>query len=291
MAEWCRGDGAATAAGRNNYGMPMWPCAALMSLVACGGQIGGRDDGAPDASADAFAHGDSLDFNGGAFEDRMNEAGEASDPTIVMSGAIVALSSQSSFPLSDAQACVAQTSNCSVTDGQGAFSLNVRADAQVAITIQRAGYTNVLVPIVTTEQDQVGWEIGTELASATTAKYANIGVTYPDISTAFLAAFASTADGQQGEEGATFQLTPSASGGPTYLDASYVADPGATSTSTTGLVIASFSSPVTTVTIVYLPNTLPCSPSFGGWPAPGANSVLVPLLAGFETHVGQECDP
>ena len=39
-------------------------------------------------------------------------------------------------------------------------------------------------------------------------------------------------------------------------------------------------------------SSLACSVSdFGGWPASEANSLLVPLLGGFETHVGQVCSP
>jgi hypothetical protein len=44
-------------------------------------------------------------------------------------------------------------------------------------------------------------------------------------------------------------------------------------------------------TVTFLPNTLSCSPNFDGWNVPAANAVSVPLLAGFETHVGQACLP
>jgi hypothetical protein len=205
-----------------------------------------------------------------------------------MSGSIVS-SGPSTIPLSGAQVCVAQTSNCSTTDGQGAFSLDIPANAQLAITIVRAGYTNVLVPIVTTTQDPDGWEIGTFLATETTANYANLGVTYPDSSTAFLAMFATTSNGQGGEAGVSFQLTPAASNGPFYIDATDDAGAAGTSTSTAGFAIAAYPSSVASTTIVYLPQTLSCSSNFGGWPAQGVNAVLVPLLAGFETHVGQGC--
>ena len=236
-----------------------------------------------------MAQADVLDASAEATPD---SAGEASGPTIVFSGSVVSTGPQGTY-LSGAEVCIAQTTNCSTANSQGAFSLQVPANAQVAITIQRPGYTNVLVPIVTTDQNQIGWEIGTQNAAQTTANYAALGATYPDSATAFLAVFAASSTGQAGHAGVTYQFAPASSKGPEYADATgnVDADAGATETSTMGDGIATFTSAVQQVTITYLPDTLACTPDFGGWPAQGVNAVLVPLLAGFETHVGQGCVP
>jgi hypothetical protein len=103
-----------------------------------------------------------------AAEAAQDSGTEAGGPTVVMSGTIVSTGAQGVY-LSGAQICVGQTMNCATTDSGGAFSLHIPANAQVAITIQRPGFTNVLVPIVTTDQDLTGWEIGSQNAAQTTA--------------------------------------------------------------------------------------------------------------------------
>jgi hypothetical protein len=43
------------------------------------------------------------------------------------------------------------------------------------------------------------------------------------------------------------------------------------------------------VEVVIAPSTLTCTSIFGGWSAPDPNAVRVPVVAGFETHVGFGC--
>jgi hypothetical protein len=280
---------------------------AAVCLVACGGAktTGGTDSGVADAVApsDGATVTDSSVVDASTDVEVQRDApeemppvdaaadgpSEAGAPTITFSGTIVS-SGPSTIPLSSGQVCVAQTTNCSTTDSQGAFSLLVPANAQVAITIQRTGYTNVLVPILTNDQDQAGWEIGTLAEAQTSANYAAIGATYPDSSTAFLAAYAEASNGS-GHPGVSFQFAPAPSAGPLYPGAADQLDAGGTSTSTWGEGFATFPASVTAVTITFPPATLSCTSVFGGWGVPAANAVNVPLLAGFETHVGQACLP
>jgi hypothetical protein len=262
-----------------------------------GGTDGAPDQGAPDVGvvdSGVDAPIDASADDAEVMEASLDAAADAppfdSGLTVLFSGLIVA-SGPSAFALTGAQVCVAQTTNCSTTDSQGAFALHIPANAQVAITIQRSGYTNVLVPIITNTLDQTGWEIGTLAAATTTANYQTAGATYPDPSKSFLAAFASTANGQSGHANVTFQYAPAPTLGPTYTDATGAASANATSTSTWGEGIATFPSSVSQVVVTFQPSTLSCASNFGGWPAMGANAVLVPLLPGFETHVGQACAP
>jgi hypothetical protein len=269
-----------------------------LGLLACGGSTqpaSQPDSGAADATSDVVSASDVVpqaDVVDASAEAAPDVAAEASGPMITFAGSVVSSGPNGTY-LSGAQVCVAQTTNCSTANSDGAFSLQVPADSQVAITIQRPGYTNILIPIVTTDQNQIGWEIGTLNAAQSTANYAALGATYPDSATAFLAVFAATSNGQAGYAGVTFQFTPFPAQGPGYLNAAgdVDADAGATETSTLGEGIAAFPPSVQEVTITYQPDTLACTPDFGGWPAQGVNEVLVPLLAGFETHVGQGCAP
>jgi hypothetical protein len=285
-------------------------CGLALALIGCGGSTStARDSGIvdatpdeeapdvnrPDSASDATATDASDASYAPSSEASLDATGDApsgdAGPTVVFSGLIVS-SGTSSFPLPGAKVCVAQTTNCSTTDSQGSFSLQIPANAQVAITIQCTGYTNVLVPIVTNNLDQTGWEIGTLNAAATTSNYQAAGATYPDPSTAFLAAYASTSSGQSGHAGVTFSYVPAPNHGPVYPNATGADDDaGATSTSTWGEGMVTFPASASQVVVTFEPTTLTCTSNFGGWPSSGANSVLVPLLGGFETHVGQVCTP
>jgi hypothetical protein len=100
-----------------------------------GGTDGAPDQGAPDVGvvdSGVDAPIDASADDAEVMEASLDAAADAppfdSGLTVLFSGLIVA-SGPSAFALTGAQVCVAQTTNCSTTDSQGAFALHIPANA------------------------------------------------------------------------------------------------------------------------------------------------------------------
>ncbi len=217
--------------------------------------------------------------------------GASAETTVVFGGSVVRV--PMNVFLSSVQLCIYQHPElpCTETDSEGQFSLNVPANSEVAVTLALAGYAGIVVPIVTSNQDQKGWEIGLPTSASTQGFYgAAPGATYPDPARGFLAVFLNPGNNpQSGLTGAVVSIAPASGEGPIYAGQTFtVADPTLQATSTSGVArFANVGLGVVEVTIG--PNTLSCNPNFGGWSAPDPNAVRVPIVAGFETHVGLGC--
>jgi hypothetical protein len=206
-----------------------------------------------------------------------------------------AVQSPSAAPLGGVTACVfAQpTTPCVTTDVTGAFDLPVPARSETGVTLALPGRDPVLVSFVTGARDQDGFRIGMQSASLVSGVATALGLAYPiDASSGFLAAFASAPGSQANLPGVRVAITPATGKGPIYLASTGAPDPSATSTSARGVGFFGSVTPGA-LTVTFSPAapgaTLSCTSNFGGWPSALPNSVRVPIVAGFDTHVGMAC--
>jgi hypothetical protein len=297
-----------------------------LALAACGGEsaTGPADGGTVDGTLDDSAvplDSSSLDANDGSLADAtqdsatLDDDGASSDSSLTVedsgapdasdedaatyAGPVVhivgtAVESPSAAPLTGVTICAyAQPAiPCVTTPSTGAFDVMVPASAETGVTLAVSGRESVLLPLETTTQNQVGWEIGMTATSDVEVIFSALGATYPDSTTGFLGTFASPPGGQIGVAGVTMAVVPQSGKGPIYLTAAGAPDPSATATSTYS---AGFFGNLTPgdVTVTYAPasvsSTLACSLYFGGWVSALPNSVRVPIAAGFDTHVGMAC--
>lgn len=247
----------------------------VVVLLGCGGTSVVPDAG--DAPTDATDAKVILD----ASQDTQPDGG-----TVMFIGTIVRCGSAT--PLATAKVCVFKTMSCALTDAGGQVSLAMPAHSETGVTIERAGYTNVLIPLATTDQDET-YTACTRDVNETTSDYAVMGATYPDVATSFLQMVVSPPNMELGKTGVSFVMTPTADKGPTYYDAMGTPNTNLAATTTYSIAAATFKSSVMETSITYNPPQLSCSPNFGGWSSMVVNTVRVPLLPGFETHVGQRC--
>jgi hypothetical protein len=217
--------------------------------------------------------------------------GGSAAPTITFGGTLV--QAGVGPPLSSVEVCVDQHPEitCTFSDSSGHFSIQVPGNAEVAITFSKAGFTGVVVPVVTSTADQTQWEIGIPPFAMTQGFYEGFsGAAYPAAATGFLQVEVDKANTNQvGLAGAVLTLSPSSGEGPIYADPSFMmADPLLQATS--GIGFARFANVAPGVVEVQIgPSTLSCASNFGGWTAPDANAARVPIVAGFETHTGFAC--
>jgi hypothetical protein len=179
------------------------------------------------------------------------------------------------------------------TDSQGAFSIGVPASAEVAVTLSKPGYVGIVVPIITSTQDQKTWEIGLPTAASAQSFYGGfMGATFPDAAHGFVSVYLSPGTNyQKGFAGGVPSISPSSGEGPIYASATNatMSDPALMATSSAGNARFANVAPGV-VEVVIAPSTLTCTAIFGGWSAPDPNAVRVPVVAGFETHVGFGCN-
>jgi len=213
--------------------------------------------------------------------------GASAGMTIAFGGTVVQV--PVNVLLSSVQICVDQHPEiaCETTDSAGAFTMMVPANAEIAVTLAKPGYAGIVVPIVTSTLDETQWEIGLPTSSSTASFY---GATYPDSAHGFLSLYTNpAANAQEGEAGVVPSMSPSSGEGPLYAGTSLqTPDPTLQATSSVGNARFAGVAPGT-VELTLGPSTLTCTPTFGGWSAPVANAARVPILAGFETHVGFSC--
>jgi hypothetical protein len=271
---------------------------APLVAIACGGTtIASSSEATSGASSSsssgtgATTAGSSTTASSAASSGSGGAGGASAGPTIAFGGTVVQV--PVNVFLSSVQICVDQHPEiaCATSDSQGAFSLSVPANAEVAVTLAKPGYAGIVVPLVTSTQDQEEWEIGLPTSSSTAGFYSGFtGATYPDTTRGFLSVYVTQGTSSQtGRANVVPSMSPSSGEGPIYAGTSLtMADPTLQATSSVGNArFANVSPGIVEVTLG--PSTLTCTANFGGWSAPDANAVRVPIVAGFETHVGLAC--
>lgn len=190
-------------------------------------------------------------------------------------------------PVSGANICIIDHADipCVMTDTQGAFDIAMPAKAETGLTLAKAGFAGVLVPIVTSDQDISGYVIGLPASSEVAGYYQAGGETFPQVGKGFLAVYTSSGNTQNGKDGVAATLTPSSP--PLYANTSGTPDATLLATSTRGFVKFGDLTPGV-VEVVLTANAL-CDTNFGGWPSKQAHGARMPIVEGFETHVGFGC--
>jgi hypothetical protein len=180
---------------------------------------------------------------------------------------------------------------CVLSDSQRHFSLDVPANAELAVTLTKAGFASVVVPFITSTENQTASGIGMPTIAATQAFYTGFsGATYADIAKGFVSIWLNKGTNPQAYlAGETAAITPSSGAGPIYVDATYtMPDTTLQATSSAGNVRFANVTPGI-VEVQVGPSKPTCLPNFGGWSAPDASAVRAPILAGFEAHLGFAC--
>jgi hypothetical protein len=178
---------------------------------------------------------------------------------------------------------------CVLTDSAGHFSILVPSEGQTGITLAGSGSGSVLVPMLFEGSDQTEWVIGMPTLETLQGYYSAGGVTYPDPSNGFLAVFTTAGSTQNGQAGISVATAPASGSGPLYSAPSATA-PDATLQATSSAGLARFAQVAPGVVAVSLSPSGACQLDFGGWPQVGSAAVNVPIVAGFETHVGFGCN-
>jgi hypothetical protein len=269
----------------------------ILTLAGCGGSTTAGSSTSTSSSSATSSTGSGIGGAGGAGGAGTSSSSSASagtggsqSSTVAIAGTVVPVP-QGTLP--GVSICLLDHPEvpCVTSDGQGKFSIDVPANAEVAITLSKAGFAGVLVPIATSDKDQLQWAIGLQQEPDVKGFYdASPGATYPDANHGFLAVFAHpSANPQAGLPGMTASITPVSGTGPFYASPNFkLPDPMLTSTSTSGIVRFADVAPGM-LEITAGPATLVCTSNFGGWPSPKANTLRAPIAPGFETHVGVEC--
>ena len=220
-----------------------------------------------------------------------NSGGEGGTaiPTIQFSGR--AVTSYQGTSIAGMEVCILDVPElpCASTDSQGAFSIAAPANAETGVTMAHATHGDILLPIVTTDQDQDGWVIGVPALPEVVGYYTTAGGAYPDPGKGFLAVFSLDGNSpqEQGLAGIEVAITPPSGLGPLYADAAGDPDGQLQATSTRGLT--RFGSVDLGEIEVVLSGGPSCSPGLGGWPTATLNAVRVPIADGLETRVAFYC--
>ncbi len=218
--------------------------------------------------------------------------GTTTPETITFSG--VARRSPTGEPLEKVQVCVFDEPSipCVLSGhdgGNGTFTIQVPASAEIALTLARPDSTSVLFPFKTGVEDISGWGIGIPAADVTTQFYSTAGQPFPNSTFGFIEVFATQGNSQEGEAGVVVSLDFGEGVGPLY-GAPGNATSDATLTATSSAGTARFAKVPEGVTVRVSPvDGPPCALSFGGWPNDDAASARVPIASGFETHLSFSC--
>ena len=214
-------------------------------------------------------------------------SGSGGAPLATITFSAQAVRSPQGTPISGANICILDHTDipCVSSDTQGAFDIQMPAGAETGLTLAKAGFAGVLIPIVTSDVDISGYRIGSPNASDVAGYYQAAGETFPQTGKGFLAIYTSTGTTQNGEVGVTAVLSPPSV--PLYANASGAADATLQATSTWGLV--RFGDLTPGVVEVVLNANAFCDTNFGGWPSKQAHAARMPIVEGFETHVGFGC--
>ena len=252
----------------------------LLALVACGGSVASSDDAGADAS-DANA----PKKDGAAPKDASLEA--AVD-TVPLDGRTVV--SPNGTDLAQVEVCVFQRPElgCVTSGPDGSFTIGLPSNSETGVTLTRAGYASVLVPLVV-GSSPLKYTMGVPTAQGRTSLFAAFGAKYPDPAHGFVM-LVGTLKGQSelDLDGASATIDATSGTGPHYMDVNGNPDPAATSTSSYSMLFFANVDPGTYVAKL-TPVTMSCFQNFGGWTTAQLNATRFPVAAGFETHVGLAC--
>jgi len=215
-------------------------------------------------------------------------SGGAPLASVTFSG--TAVRSPQGTPLAGVEVCTFDHEDipCTTSDSVGSFSLPVPANAETGVTLTKAGYAGILVPIVPSDIDPDGWMIGVPTLPSVQGFYEAAGAPYPDPGTGFLAVYATDGNTQQGFAGVSITVSPTPGVGPLYADETGAPDVTLQATSSSGL--ARFGSlALGEIDVALSAENASCESIFGGWPSTSANAVRVPIADGFDTRVGFGC--
>jgi hypothetical protein len=123
--------------------------------------------------------------------------------------------------------------------------------------------------------------------SSQASYYGPIGATWPPTTKGFLQVFVRD-DALVQRAGIVVTMSPASGIGPIYDDPLGVGDTSLHATSTGGTGHFADLEPHE-VELTFGPADLICSLSFGGWPSNRTNVIRLPIVAGFETRVGERC--
>jgi hypothetical protein len=148
------------------------------------------------------------------------DAADAAIGTVPLDGHTVI--SPTGNDLAQVQVCVFQRPDlgCVTSDANGAFTIGLPANSETGVTLTRAGYASVLVPMVVAN-DPIQYTIGVPSAQGRTALFAAFGATYPDSAHGFVM-LVGTLKGQQelDLDGASATIDAKSGAGPFYMDVS-----------------------------------------------------------------------
>ena len=214
----------------------------------------------------------------------------AAPSALTMSGKVVTLGTTT--PVAAAKLCVHDRADmaCATTDGEGAFSLQIPPDQEFALELTAPDYAPTIEAVTPKTKDTKNWTFGLRRLATVRPRYAVFGATYPDAATGFVVARALGPQGSAtGIDGVEMAIEPKSGAGPFFFSPNSDPDPArhATSTFATGL-FANVAPGI--VEVSFDPAGLTCSPAFGGWASTKPNTVRVPVVAGFETDIGQRCN-
>jgi hypothetical protein len=205
-------------------------------------------------------------------------------------------------PVVGVQVCIYQNTAiaCQTSDQNGQFTLTgLPVRTNIAVTLNKAGYLPVLIPVQTASTDMDGRSNPIYMAPSTTDPYAPVTVDWTNKGQVNIFALGASPTGDSnfvGEPGATLSLSPAAGDGPFFLDDHNDFVPGATAFVDT--LAAYYNLTPGMYTLTYADTTDDCEPilfTFAGWGYPVTtpkHTLQFPIVAGYATGVvGMLCTP
>jgi hypothetical protein len=193
-------------------------------------------------------------------------------------------------PISGAEVCARDDADsaCTHSDADGAFALDVPSRTELTVTVAAPGYVPRALGVTTAARDWPTFGLSLAREEQVKKRYAKLDPT-PD--TGFLTAMAMAPRGDKPTvEGVTVAVADPTAKGPLYLRTDGEPEPTRTATSARAVALFARLTPGT-AEITFGPDTLACTPGFGGWPSDKPNAARVPIVAGHETRVAMHCAP
>lgn len=213
---------------------------------------------------------------------------DAAPASVTLQGRV---NSEGDAPIAGANVCIRNPDPgaCVTTNEAGDFLLSVPGHQEFAVSAQAPGFVGRLVALTSAGQDFNNWTIILPDEALGRARYSGFGATFPDAATGFVFATAhAPAGSRHGLEGVTMVLNPASGKGPLFFNASSEPDPQRKATSTWSSGMFANVQPGE-VELTFGAESITCTPWYGGWPSKQANSVRIPIVAGFETRVTMNC--
>jgi len=206
--------------------------------------------------------------------------------TVALAAKII---SEAKSPIPGATVCLRDSQvPCVTSDASGAFTLDVPAHQEIAITVSADGFAARLLTASTVGKG-LTWTITLPAGDSQAARYTKLGTTRPDAASGAIVANTRAPNGiDHGLDGVTMSVDPPSGHGPFYFAPDGAPDASRTSTSTYAEIIVAGLAPGV-VEVTTGPADVTCVPSFGGWPSNRPGSVRVPIVAGFETRLVMQC--